>query len=226
RANVDLKPILSIHVALQYISKYASKAEPRSEAFSQILDRILNNSNATNRLLAPVQKLLLHSISEHDISAQETCHLLLEISLYHSSCAFVLLNLNKETARWLHGAGVREDENYSKRANVDLKPILSIHVALQYISKYASKAEPRSEAFSQILDRILNNSNATNRLLAPVQKLLLHSISEHDISAQETCHLLLEISLYHSSCAFVLLNLNKETARWLHGAGVREDENY
>ncbi|PKC51007.1 hypothetical protein RhiirA1_313609, partial [Rhizophagus irregularis] len=37
RANVDLKPILTIHAALQYISKYASKAEPRSAAFSDIL---------------------------------------------------------------------------------------------------------------------------------------------------------------------------------------------
>ena len=27
QVNVDLKPVLSIHAALQYISKYASKAE-------------------------------------------------------------------------------------------------------------------------------------------------------------------------------------------------------
>src|SRR3990170_4143760 len=44
RANVDLKPVLSIHAALQYISKYASKAEPRSESFSKIFNQILNNS--------------------------------------------------------------------------------------------------------------------------------------------------------------------------------------
>jgi len=36
RANVDIKPVLSIHAALQYISKYASKAEPQSKAFSEI----------------------------------------------------------------------------------------------------------------------------------------------------------------------------------------------
>lgn len=34
RANVDFKPILTTYAALQYISKYASKAEPRSQAFS------------------------------------------------------------------------------------------------------------------------------------------------------------------------------------------------
>ncbi|PKC54020.1 hypothetical protein RhiirA1_355369, partial [Rhizophagus irregularis] len=56
RANVDLKPILTIHAALQYISKYASKAEPRSAAFSDILIRILSESQPEDPLLAPCQR--------------------------------------------------------------------------------------------------------------------------------------------------------------------------
>ncbi|CAG8691149.1 9114_t:CDS:1, partial [Racocetra persica] len=44
RVNVDLKPILSIHVALQYIAKYASKAEPRSTAFLEIFNQILRDN--------------------------------------------------------------------------------------------------------------------------------------------------------------------------------------
>lgn len=64
RANVDLKPVLSIHAALQYISKYASKAEPRSMAFSDIFHRILNNSNPDDPSLTSIQKLLLSSVSE------------------------------------------------------------------------------------------------------------------------------------------------------------------
>ncbi|PKK68522.1 hypothetical protein RhiirC2_782186 [Rhizophagus irregularis] len=75
-ANVDLKPIFSIYIALQYISKYTSKTEPSSLAFSEIFKQILNNSNPDNSLLFLIQKLLFNSISEHDISAQETCHLL------------------------------------------------------------------------------------------------------------------------------------------------------
>ena len=85
RANVDLKPVLSIHAALQYISKYASKAEPRSMAFSEIFSKILNDSNPDDPSLTSIQKLLLNSIAERDISAQETCHLLLSIPLFHSS---------------------------------------------------------------------------------------------------------------------------------------------
>ncbi|PKK68501.1 hypothetical protein RhiirC2_782199 [Rhizophagus irregularis] len=93
RANVDLKPVLSIHAALQYISKYASKAEPRSLSFSEIFDQILRN------------KLLFNSVSERDITAQETCHLLLGIPLYYSSRPFVSLNLNEIGPRWIHGTG-------------------------------------------------------------------------------------------------------------------------
>lgn len=52
-----------------------------------------------------VQKLLIYSIAERDISAQETCHILLGIPLYHSSQSFVILNLNKETARWICSSG-------------------------------------------------------------------------------------------------------------------------
>ncbi len=97
RANVDLKPVLSIHAALQYISKYASKAETRSAAFSKIFNEILSNSEAEDSSLSSIQKLILSSVAERDISAQETCHLILGIPLYHSSRSFVSLNLNKET---------------------------------------------------------------------------------------------------------------------------------
>ncbi len=63
-ANVDLKLILSIYVALQYISKYASKGESRSIAFSEIFNQILNNSDPNDVSLTSIQKLLLSSISE------------------------------------------------------------------------------------------------------------------------------------------------------------------
>lgn len=111
RANVDLKPVLSIHAALQYIAKYASKAEPRSAAFSEILNQILNNSDANDSSLTTIQKFLLTSVTERDISAQETCHLLLGIPLYHSSRTFVTLNLSEETWRWICGTGNNEDGN-------------------------------------------------------------------------------------------------------------------
>ncbi|CAG8702715.1 14888_t:CDS:10 [Cetraspora pellucida] len=108
-ANVDLKPVLSTYAALQYISKYASKSELHSEAFSKILNQILCNSNSNDSLLAIFQRLLLHTVAEHDISAQETCHLLLGIPLYYSSYQFVSLNFNKNASRVLCSAGNKDE---------------------------------------------------------------------------------------------------------------------
>ena len=119
RANVNLKPIISIHAALQYISKYASKSEPKSKAFKEIFNQILNNSNQDEHSLTPIQKLLLSSVSERDISAQETCHILLSILLYHSSRTFVSLNVIEESARWVQGSGSSDrEEGQSSQSSV------------------------------------------------------------------------------------------------------------
>jgi hypothetical protein len=118
RANVDLKPILSIHAALQYISKYASKAEPRSAAFSEIFNEILCQSEPEDSSLTSIQKLILSSVAERDISAQETCHLILGIPLYHSSRTFITLNLNKEVPQWVCSTGNIEGEGFVARNDV------------------------------------------------------------------------------------------------------------
>ncbi|CAG8803458.1 10099_t:CDS:2 [Cetraspora pellucida] len=87
---------LRVNSTGQQNCRYASKSELQSAAFSDILNRILNNSRTGDSSLGMFQKLLLHTIAERDISTQETCHLLLSIPLYHSSHRFVTLNLNKE----------------------------------------------------------------------------------------------------------------------------------
>src|SRR5437016_10845800 len=74
-------------------------------AFLEIFNQILNNSNPEDASLTSIQKLLLSSVAERDISAQETCHLLLGIPLYRSSRQYVSLNLNEETIRWIQGTG-------------------------------------------------------------------------------------------------------------------------
>ena len=56
--------------------------------------------------------MLLHTVGERDISAQETCHLLLGFPLYHSNRQFVSLNLNKETSRWLCGTGNENGDSF------------------------------------------------------------------------------------------------------------------
>src|ERR1043166_1017797 len=107
-----------MNTALQYISKYASKSEMRSSAFSEILSNILSKSNSDDSSLSVVQGLLLQTVAERDISAQKTCHLLLGLPLYQSSHQFVTLNLNKETPRWLCGTGVETNNKFSSNNDV------------------------------------------------------------------------------------------------------------
>ena len=101
-----------MNAALRYISKYASKSEPRSAAFSEIFNKILSDSDPNNSSLPVFQKLLLHTVAERDISAQETCHLLFGLPMYHCSRQFISLNLNKETPRWLCGTGNENDASF------------------------------------------------------------------------------------------------------------------
>ncbi|GES74199.1 ATP-dependent DNA helicase Pif1-like [Rhizophagus clarus] len=84
-------------------------------------------------------------------------------------------------------------ENNRWRANVDLKPIPTICATLY------DPYDPSLRSF---------------------QHLLLYTVAECDFFAQKTCYLLLRLSLYHSSCQFIILNLNKESSRWLCGTGT------
>lgn len=94
RANVDFQPVLSIDVVLKYIAKYVAKAEQKSETYHAMLSCI--STNLESEMPAPIafRKMLTDSLVDHDISAQETCHLLLKLPLSISSRPFVFLNVN------------------------------------------------------------------------------------------------------------------------------------
>ncbi|GET01250.1 uncharacterized protein LOC113214878 [Rhizophagus clarus] len=91
-ANVDLKPVLTICAALQYVTKYATKSELWS-SFLEILNNILSNSDPYDPSLGSFQHLLLYTIVEHNFSAQETCHLLLSFQQLTENDALSWLEL-------------------------------------------------------------------------------------------------------------------------------------
>ena len=141
RANVDKKPVLTIHAALQYIAKYASKSEPRSAAFSDIFGGILRDAGDDDTGLKSFQRLLLHTVAERDYSAQETCHLLLQLPMYHCSRQFITLNLAKNgSLRRLEGVtGLSPLQNYWNRSedleNISLFSLNLTHKVLKGIWK-------------------------------------------------------------------------------------------
>lgn len=80
-------------------------------------------------------QLLIHTVGERDYSAQETCHLLLQLPLYHCSRNFVCLNLNKETNQWLHDS----EQNTNNENNETKKTVLSL------LQRYCSRPTELSD---------------------------------------------------------------------------------
>ena len=98
RANVDIQYIVSRRKVIEYCTKYVSKSEPRSQSLKDIFTNIVKTLKDGNRSLKAVQKLLINSVGERDYSAQETCHLLLQLPMIKTSRDFVILSLDGSRA--------------------------------------------------------------------------------------------------------------------------------
>ena len=85
RANVDMQYIVSHHRVLKYCSKYVTKSERRSQSLKEIFTTIVCSLQQGNTSLKAVQKLLINTVGERDYSAQETCHLLLQLPMFKAS---------------------------------------------------------------------------------------------------------------------------------------------
>ena len=88
----------SRHKVIEYCSKYATKSEPRYQSLKDTYKNIVGQLDDSDRSLKAVQKLLISSVGERDYSSQETCHLLLQLSLYITTRDFVILSLDGSRA--------------------------------------------------------------------------------------------------------------------------------
>ena len=66
------------------LPKYAAKSEPRSKSLKTVYSTIMKSLKDDDKSLKVVQKILINSIGERDYTAQETCHLLLQLPMYHA----------------------------------------------------------------------------------------------------------------------------------------------
>ena len=98
RANVDMQFIVSRHKVVQYCTKYVTKSEPRSQSLKDTFANIIHTLKEGDRTVKAVQKLLINTVGERDYSAQETCHLLLQLPMYKASRSFITLSLDGSRA--------------------------------------------------------------------------------------------------------------------------------
>ena len=94
RANVDMQYCVSKNKVIAYCAKYATKCEPRSQLLKQVYKSVVGTLKDDDHALKAVHKLLTNSVGERDFSAQETCHLLLQLPLVLSTREFVYLSVD------------------------------------------------------------------------------------------------------------------------------------
>jgi hypothetical protein len=92
RANVDMQPVLGIAPVLLYIAKYISKPEDASSNCRDYVKDLMKDLPPEEGPKRLIQKLLIRSIGERDISAQETSHLLQNLPLRIASREWVTIN--------------------------------------------------------------------------------------------------------------------------------------
>lgn len=97
RANIDTAPCLNIATVVEYVGKYASKAEKSSKPMETLVREVVAGirepANSTNPMLTIVHKCLNALIVDRDWSAQEVCHSLLGLKMHKTSTTMQTLNL-------------------------------------------------------------------------------------------------------------------------------------
>ncbi|KAH9305362.1 hypothetical protein KI387_009766 [Taxus chinensis] len=135
RANVDCQPVLSRHAVLKYIAKYASKAEQRSETYHQMLSRFSRDADADSPAHIAIRKMLTESIVEHDISAQETCHMLQKMPLVMCSRPFVSLNVGKKILRRVVESDADAEQTSAFLDAYKVRPTIMEHLPLIQVAR-------------------------------------------------------------------------------------------
>lgn len=81
RANCDIQVIIDCHSCLEYIAKYASKAEKISSVAKEAFTSILCESWNQNSGKSTLRKLMMKAVGQRDMSIQEVMHHILQSNL-------------------------------------------------------------------------------------------------------------------------------------------------
>ena len=94
RANTDFQPVLSLHAVLNYIAKYATKAETASKDLRELLKTAAAKCDDMSSAQLLFKRMLFTFAVERDFSAQEASHILQGLPLVISSWKVITLNLS------------------------------------------------------------------------------------------------------------------------------------
>ena len=94
RANCDIQVVIDYHACVEYLTKYASKGEPRSPVMKTAFNSIIRYCNIQSSPTKLIKKVIMKSLGQRDFSAQETMHHLMSLKLVSSSFNVIPVSLN------------------------------------------------------------------------------------------------------------------------------------
>ena len=160
RANVDMQYCVSRRKVIEYVTKYATKSEPRSLPLREVYTNIVRSLKDDSTSLKAVQKLLINSVGERDYSAQETCHLLLQLPLIRSSrdCTILSLDGSRQVEDRLENGTCATVasilDHYIQRPTTPIfEEMKLIHFAQNYSMPNATRTEPQRHKMKVVIVR-------------------------------------------------------------------------
>ena len=111
RGNIDV-PVRSKDAAVNYISKYAAKAETRLAQLEEVIASLAPDAPADRDIQTMVNKAINQFIIERDFSAQEACHQVLGLPMVECSRVFDTITLRLDlTVDRVFRAGIHRRPN-------------------------------------------------------------------------------------------------------------------
>ena len=99
RANMDLKPVLSMYALVQYITKYCTNNEPSSDTLQAVTEKLLQQLARSDpepaSAASAYNHLLMSSVGSRDITAQEVAHHALPLPTLLTSATFAVATVNE-----------------------------------------------------------------------------------------------------------------------------------
>ena len=79
---------------MEYLTKYAAKGEPKSPMLMDTFKSVMKSVDVSTDPHKAMKKVMMKTLDERDLSAQETMHLLLSLKLYSTTFDVLPINLN------------------------------------------------------------------------------------------------------------------------------------
>ena len=93
RANSDIQLIIDYHACVEYLAKYASKAEKMSDITKDSFTSIVSTMDDQTDSKSVIKKLMMKGVGCRDMGIQEVMHNILSLKLCSSSFQVITVSL-------------------------------------------------------------------------------------------------------------------------------------